>query len=552
MTIRHRVPSTTTCGSRAASPTWRTPGAPPGRPAAGRRGPQHRPFGLLAGRGPTMTTHPRPPVRDHSGRRLQPRQPLTRAWRTRRPCTSTATPALRGAAAGGTSGMAARRRGHRRRAHERLTSWRGAGSWRSTLPRRHGPHLLPPCEASRSRATLGTSRSASTPSSASSATRRSRSAGPRRSRRAQRQPRARRRLGPGRPRRGVPPGAPRPRGRGGSQPGGMMRYGIPDLPAPPRRPRRRDRPDPRALGVELRLEHRPTSRPSSRTVRRGVPRRRCAARQARVPPAGSAARVVDAVEMLHGVGRASSRCSGAGSPSTAATRRWTPRTARRLGAEDAIVVYRRTRDRMPAHPSEVGRGRAEGVQFAWLSTIKQVGRGGADDRGGWSSTRRASTADRRGGAPDADSVVLALGQETDLQGSSAGAGPRAPKRRGPGRRRRPDDRAPGLFASGDMVPAVRSATVGIGHGRRAAVDRRVAAQLLPDAAPDRPGDVRPAAHLVLHDASRAHCPSLEAGPALVDVRRGGPGLRPRHQCPLRGPPLPVVRDVFSCDNCFGM
>ena len=30
------------------------------------------------------------------------------------------------------------------------------------------------------------------------------------------------------------------------------------------------------------------------------------------------------------------------------------RTAKRLGAEEAIVVYRRTRDRMPAHDVEAG------------------------------------------------------------------------------------------------------------------------------------------------------------------------------------------------------
>ena len=36
------------------------------------------------------------------------------------------------------------------------------------------------------------------------------------------------------------------------------------------------------------------------------------------------------------------------------------RTAKRLGADEAIVVYRRTQDRMPAHESEVARGRGGG------------------------------------------------------------------------------------------------------------------------------------------------------------------------------------------------
>ena len=38
------------------------------------------------------------------------------------------------------------------------------------------------------------------------------------------------------------------------------------------------------------------------------------------------------------------------------------RTAKRLGATDAVVVYRRTRDRMPAHDSEVEEALAEGVR----------------------------------------------------------------------------------------------------------------------------------------------------------------------------------------------
>ena len=37
------------------------------------------------------------------------------------------------------------------------------------------------------------------------------------------------------------------------------------------------------------------------------------------------------------------------------------RTAKRLGAEEAVVVYRRTRDRMPAHDFEVEEALEEGV-----------------------------------------------------------------------------------------------------------------------------------------------------------------------------------------------
>src|SRR6202795_4381879 len=48
------------------------------------------------------------------------------------------------------------------------------------------------------------------------------------------------------------------------------------------------------------------------------------------------------------------------------------RTAKRLGAEEAIIVYRRTREKMPAHDFEVEEALQEGVLIRWLSTIKQA------------------------------------------------------------------------------------------------------------------------------------------------------------------------------------
>ena len=52
------------------------------------------------------------------------------------------------------------------------------------------------------------------------------------------------------------------------------------------------------------------------------------------------------------------------------TRPWT-RPARPDGSarEDAVVVYRRTRERMPANVEEVQDAVEEGVRLKWLSTI---------------------------------------------------------------------------------------------------------------------------------------------------------------------------------------
>ena len=90
------------------------------------------------------------------------------------------------------------------------------------------------------------------------------------------------------------------------------------------------------------------------------------------------------------------------------------RTAKRLGAEEAVVVYRRTRDRMPAHDFEVEEAIEEGVLMRWLSTIKHADAGKLvlermelDETGFPQPTGELDEL-------EADSLVLALGQETDL------------------------------------------------------------------------------------------------------------------------------------------
>ena len=90
------------------------------------------------------------------------------------------------------------------------------------------------------------------------------------------------------------------------------------------------------------------------------------------------------------------------------------RTAKRLGATDAIVVYRRTRERMPAHDFEVEEAEEEGVMMKWLSTIKHAEGGKLvleqmelDETGFPQPTGELEEL-------EADSLVLALGQEADL------------------------------------------------------------------------------------------------------------------------------------------
>jgi NADPH-dependent glutamate synthase beta subunit-like oxidoreductase len=186
-------------------------------------------------------------------------------------------------------------------------------------------------------------------------------------------------------------------------------------------------------------------------------------------PAGSAAKMLDAVSVLRGMEGEEQPLLGRrvvvyGGGNTALD---VARTAKRLGATESIIVYRRTRERMPAHESELEEALQEGVLVKWLSTIKQAGES--------SITVEKMELDAHGNPQPtgsfetlaADSVVLALGQDVDL--SLLDGVPGLELRDGVVQ---VDDGMmtghPGLFAGGDMVPGERTVTVGIGHGKLAA------------------------------------------------------------------------------------
>ena len=128
--------------------------------------------------------------------------------------------------------------------------------------------------------------------------------------------------------------------------------------------------------------------------------------------------------------------------------------------------------------------------FSWLTTIKQVDAGTLvvermelDESGFPQPTGELDEL-------AADSLVLALGQETDLSLLDGVARPGGRRRRGRGRTPDMMTGRPGVFAGGDMVPDERSVTVAIGHGKRAA--RNIDAWLA-GAAPEpaaRPGPGR--------------------------------------------------------------
>jgi 2-oxoacid:acceptor oxidoreductase delta subunit (pyruvate/2-ketoisovalerate family) len=230
------------------------------------------------------------------------------------------------------------------------------------------------------------------------------------------------------------------------------------------------------------------------------------------------------------------------------------RTAKRLGATEAIIVYRRTRERMPAHDFEVEEALQEGVMVKWLSTIKQAGDGGA-------LTIEKMTLDAKGNPQptgefetlEADSLVLALGQDVDLSlldnvpglSVSDGVVQVDPATMMTGH--------PGLFAGGDMVPAERNVTIAVGHGKKAArhIDAWLRGTQVAPAAKhgaatferlnpwyysDAPKTLRPQLDLARRTSSFDEVQGgLSADNALFEARR----------CLSCG-------NCFECDNCYGV
>jgi 2-oxoacid:acceptor oxidoreductase delta subunit (pyruvate/2-ketoisovalerate family) len=185
-------------------------------------------------------------------------------------------------------------------------------------------------------------------------------------------------------------------------------------------------------------------------------------------PAGDAAHIVDAVSVLRSMEGEDKPMLGRrvvvyGGGNTAID---VARTVKRMGGEP-IIVYRRTRDKAPAHDFEIEEALQEGVMVKWLSTIKQAGAGEItiermelDDKGFPQPTGEFEKL-------EADSVVLALGQDVDLSLLEGVPGLEVKDgvvQVGPNMM----TGATGIFAGGDMVPSERTVTVAVGHGKKAA------------------------------------------------------------------------------------
>ena len=228
------------------------------------------------------------------------------------------------------------------------------------------------------------------------------------------------------------------------------------------------------------------------------------------------------------------------------------RTAKRLGAEEAMIIYRRDRDSMPAHDFEADEAIEEGVKINWLRTIKEIDRTtfkvevmelGEDGRP--TPTGEIETL-------EADSLILAVGQDTDT----------AFLEKTPGIEFKSDHTVivgenmmtghEGIFAGGDMVPSERSVTIAVGHGKHAA--RHIDAYLRKTNY-TRPPRHELVSHEKLHLWYRTFAPKREQQKLPVYERQRGFDEIVKNlsesEAVFEAKRCLSCGNCFECDGCYG-
>ncbi|VAW23577.1 Pyridine nucleotide-disulphide oxidoreductase family protein associated with PFOR [hydrothermal vent metagenome] len=342
------------------------------------------------------------------------------------------------------------------------------------------------------------------------------------------------------------------------RPGGMMRYGIPKYRLP-----RQILDDEIAriknLGVTIKLNS-PVDDVAALRESDGFDAVFVAigAHQAKHVdiPARDAGGVLDAVKLLHDMeegapppllGRRVVIYGGGNTAMDAA------RTVRRLGADETIIVYRRTREQAPAHDFEMDEALEEGISFQWLSTIKQIK--GADftiekmrlNEDGWPEpTGEFETL-------QADALILALGQKSDTTFLEKLAGVKITRDGMVEVNEQMMTGEAGVFAGGDMTPADRTVTTAVGHGLRAAacIDAWLRGEKWVAPAPAELASFDKLNSWYYCDADRSVQGELELARRTTSFSEVVKGLNASNAL-FEARRCLSCGNCFECDNCYGV
>jgi len=228
------------------------------------------------------------------------------------------------------------------------------------------------------------------------------------------------------------------------------------------------------------------------------------------------------------------------------------RVAKRMGVDEAMIIYRRDRDNMAAHDFEADEALEEGVKFNWLRSIKEIDGATIEvevmELGEDGRPRPTGRFEKL----EADSLILAVGQETDtgFLGRVSGIEFKADGTVIVGDNMMTG--APGIFAGGDMVPSERSVTIATGHGKKAA--RYIDAWLRGESYQPRPK------HPIIHHEKlhlwyRTEAPMTEQPHLPLSQRLGGfeeilKGIS-EHDALYEARRCLSCGNCFECDGCYG-
>ena len=271
-------------------------------------------------------------------------------------------------------------------------------------------------------------------------------------------------------------------------------------------------------------------------------------------PAREAGRIMDAVSFLRDVGSGKKlelgrRVAVYGGGNTAMD---AARTAKRLGAEETLIIYRRNMEHMPAHQFEAEEALEEGVKINWLRTIKEIDvdqikveKMVMDENGRPQPTGEYETL-------AADALILALGQNIDSQ--LLKSFPEISFK---------DDGtvlvdnqmmtgASGIFAGGDMVPSERTVTIATGHGKKAARHIHAFLSSAVYTAPEKPPVVPyDSLHLWYYtDAEVSKQPEIPIEDRATSFDEVLGGLSEKESIYEAGRCY-SCGNCFECDGCYG-